>query len=93
MRTVHRDAIVEFNTHVKRITDSVAKMSFGADPNDTKVKEAMGPFRNPKQFELKVLPLLQKGLQAYYDEVDKTTHSIHPFEAKISLMVTYSIEV
>ncbi|GAA5797581.1 hypothetical protein HPULCUR_002969 [Helicostylum pulchrum] len=92
MRTVHRDAIVEFNTHVKRITNSVSHMSFGSEPNNEKVQQAMASFRDPKQFEAKVLPLLKKGLETYYDQVDTTTHSSHPFEAKISIMVTYSLE-
>lgn len=93
MRTVHRDAIVEFNTHVKRITNSISHMSFGLDSNNEKVQQAMASFRDPKQFEAKVLPLLKKGLETYYDQVDTTTRSSHPFEAKISIIVTYSLEV
>lgn len=89
MRTVRRDSIVEFNTHMNRITSSVSQLFSG----DKKVELSMTSFRDIKQFEAKVLPLLKKGLESYYDTVDKTTHSSNPFEAKVSILVTYSHEV
>jgi branched-subunit amino acid aminotransferase/4-amino-4-deoxychorismate lyase len=95
MRTMDRHSIVELTMHMKRMTNSIAHMSLGASSpaEETKIKEAMVSFRDLKQFEPKLLPMLIKGLQTYYDQVDQTTCSDHPFEAKVSLMVTWSHEV
>ncbi|KAI7896027.1 uncharacterized protein EV154DRAFT_493249 [Mucor mucedo] len=88
MRTVHRDSIVEFNTHMSRITNSVSQLF----SKDKKAESVMSPFRDVKQFEAMAVPMLKKGLEAYYNTVDETTHSSHPFEAKVSIVVTYSSE-
>lgn len=85
MRTVHRDSIVEFNTHMIRITNSVSQL-FSQEL-------IMSPFKDVPQFEAKAVPMLKRGLEAYYNTVDDTTHSAHPFEAKVSIVVTYSSEV
>lgn len=89
MRTVRRDSIVEFNTHMNRITNSVSQLF----SNNEREESIMAPFRDTQQFKTKVVPLLRKGLEAYYNTVDETTHSAHPFEAKVSIVVTYSSEV
>lgn len=91
MRTVGRDSIVEWNTHLKRISNSVSKLS--VEGNDDKVKKAMAAFSEVTALETKLIPMLKKGLQTYYDEVDNSTGTDHPFEAKVSLMVTYSNQV
>lgn len=95
MRTVHRDAIVEFNTHMTRMTNSLSMIQFeGKTASQTQAaNDALASLRDPVGFEAKVIPLLRKGLTAYYDQVDATTHTEHPSEAKVSLMATYSFEV
>ncbi|KAF1805920.1 aminotransferase [Mucor lusitanicus] len=94
MRTVHRDAIVEFNTHMTRMTNSLSMIQFeGKTASQTQAaNDALASLRDPVGFEAKVIPLLRKGLTAYYDQVDATTHTEHPSEAKVSLMATYSFE-
>lgn len=91
MRTVGRDSIVEWKTHLQRINNSVSKISF--EGKEEKVKSAMRTFSEFTTLEAKLLPMLKKGLQIYYDEIDDSTGTEHPFEAKVSLMVTYSHEV
>lgn len=94
MRTLDRHSIVELMAHMKRMTNSIAHMSLGAHSpaEQEKIRETMTSFRDLKQFEATLLPMLRKGLEAYYEQVDETTHTEHPFEAKVSLMATYSHE-
>lgn len=91
MRTVGRDSIVEWKTHLQRISNSVSKLS--AEGNEDKVKNAMVAFSEVTALETKLIPMLKKGFQTYYDEVDNSNGTSHPFETKVSLMVTYSNEV
>lgn len=91
MRTVGRNSIVEWKTHVQRINNSVSKISF--EGKEEKVKSVMKAFSEFTTLEAKLIPMLKKGLQIYYDEIDDSTGAEHPFEAKVSLMVTYSHEV
>lgn len=95
MRTVHRDAIVELNTHMKRMTNSISHIAFeGKTALETeKAHDALASFRDPVAFEKKLVPLIKAGLEAYYETVDPTTHTEHPHEAKISLVATYNFEV
>lgn len=90
MRTVGRNSIVEWKTHVQRINNSVSKISF--EGKEEKVKSVMKAFSEFTTLEAKLIPMLKKGLQIYYDEIDDSTGAEHPFEAKVSLMVTYSHE-
>lgn len=93
MRTVGRDSIVEFHMHMQRVTNSVSHIHFKANQTDEKVKNTMASFSDIDQLKAKVLPMLKKGLSTYYEQVDSTTHSTHPAETKVSIMVTYSPKV
>lgn len=90
MRTVGRDSIVEFDTHMQRIVKAVSTIAFKVDDS---TKNIMESFSDIEQLKAKAVPLLKKGLQTYYDQVDTTKHSEHPVETKVSIMVTYSPEV
>ena len=92
MRTVGRDSIVEFRTHLERIAKAASHIHFEGN-NDTKVKSDMACFTQVDTLRAKLVPLLKKGLETYYEKVDETTHTAHPSEAKVSVMVTYSLEV
>ncbi|KAI7906914.1 aminotransferase [Cokeromyces recurvatus] len=94
MRTVHRDAIVELNTHMKRMTKALANIKFeGNTVEEThEASESLASLRDPIQFENKLIPLLRKGLKTFYKQVDPTSNSEHPLEAKVSLMATYSFQ-
>lgn len=95
MRTVQRNAIVALNTHMTRMTNSVSSIHFeGKTELETKqARDSLSSLRDPVLFEKKLIPLLRKGLEAYYEQVDDTTNSEHPSEAKVSLLATYSFEV
>ncbi|KAI9486453.1 MAG: aminotransferase [Benjaminiella poitrasii] len=91
MRTVHRDAIVELNTHMKRMTNSLSNMTFeGKTAQETEqANKALESLRDPLLFESKMIALVRKGLETFYEQVDLTTENEHPSEAKVSLMATY----
>lgn len=94
MRTVNRDSIVEWKTHMARMTNSLSSIQFeGKTASQTQAaNEALKSLRDSVGFESKVIPLLRRGLSEYYEQVDATTHAEHPSEAKVSLMATYSFE-
>ncbi|OBZ89721.1 hypothetical protein A0J61_02237 [Choanephora cucurbitarum] len=87
MRTVGRDAIVEFKLHTQRMINSIAHMKFEGNTTEEteRARVALSAFRDPIQFEQRLRPLLKKGLEAYYERVDETTHTEHPHEAKVSV--------
>lgn len=96
MRTVNRDAIVEFDSHVKRLCTSLSLMKFGGANNETESPKAttlMASFRNIEKLKQKLVPMLAKGLQTFHDEIDPTSSSDHPWETKVSVMIAYSAEV
>ncbi|KAI8989430.1 aminotransferase [Pilobolus umbonatus] len=91
MRTFERDSIVELTLHMKRIIQSLSSMTFphpGEEIESNRVKQALSPLRDYNKLEAILVPLLKKGLSVYYDEVDTECHD----EAKVSVMVTYSLE-
>ncbi|KAL9540656.1 hypothetical protein PS6_010664 [Mucor atramentarius] len=94
MRTVNRDSIVEWKTHMARMTNSLSSIQFeGKTASQTQAaNQALKSLRDSVEFEAKVIPLLMRGLSEYYEQVDATTHAEHPSEAKVSLMATYSFE-
>lgn len=97
MRTVNRNAIVEFDSHIKRLSTSLSLMKFGGkdgcEAESPKATTFMAPFRDMEKLKQKLVPMLQKGLKTFHDEVDPTTNSDHPWETKISVMIAYSVEV
>ncbi|KAI8330720.1 aminotransferase [Chlamydoabsidia padenii] len=88
MRTVEHDSILELNSHMKRITNSLALMTFTdkTDEPDT-VTQQLASFRQLDTFEEKLVPLLRTGLLAFY-KLEKEA-----WEAKVSVMVTYSYQL
>ncbi|KAL1926771.1 hypothetical protein VTP01DRAFT_5417 [Rhizomucor pusillus] len=95
MRTVNRDAIVEFDSHVKRLCTSLSLMKFGGANNETESPKAttlMASFRNIEKLKQKLVPMLAKGLKTFHDEIDPTSSSDHPWETKVSVMIAYSAE-
>jgi hypothetical protein len=94
MRTIHRNAIVELGSHMKRISTSLSLMDLTHPAHPTEqVGEALTSFMNEASLEEKLVPMLRQGLEAYYAQVDPTSNTVHPSEAKVSLVVAYSFEV
>ncbi|KAI8053114.1 aminotransferase [Gilbertella persicaria] len=94
MRTVNRDAIVELKTHMQRMTNSISHIQFKGDTVQAteKAERELAPFKDSVEFEHKLMPLLKNGLEAYYEHIDETTHTEHPYEAKVSIVLTYSFK-
>lgn len=90
MRTVDHNSILELNSHLKRITNSLALMKF-TPPDQTEepdsVNEQMKSFRRLETLEEKLVPLIRAGLLAYYELEPQA------LEAKVSVMVTYCFDV
>lgn len=95
MRTLQRNAIVALDTHMARLVKSISSIHFeGKTEAETRdAHECLSSLRDPVLLEQKIVPLLGKGLKAYYEQVDDTTHSDHPSEAKVSILATYSFKV
>ncbi|ORZ15275.1 aminotransferase [Absidia repens] len=90
MRTVGHGAILELNSHMKRVVNSLSLMKL-CPPDGTIepdiVSQQLASFRNVESFEEKLVPLIRAGLQAYYDQEPQAV------ETKVSLMVTYSYDL
>lgn len=85
MRTLERNAIVEFDAHVKRLTNSLALLKW--DHKDDHINQAMASFKDPIELKGKLVPLLKKGLESFYEQIN-TEH-----ETKVSVMIAYSFQV
>ncbi|KAG1051786.1 hypothetical protein G6F46_004426 [Rhizopus delemar] len=83
MRTLHRNAIVEFDAHIKRLTQSLSLIHWDHD-DTTKVNSALESFKDTTRLKEKLVPLLAKGLASYYD-----TQEDRSSEAKVSIMISY----
>lgn len=88
MRTVNRTAIVELDSHIKRITNSLSLLKFVPDgqqgePED--VTRDMEPYRQVDSLQERLLPLLKAGLTAFKPDGAN--------EIKVVVMVAYSYEV
>ncbi|CDH55854.1 5-phosphate dependent protein [Lichtheimia corymbifera JMRC:FSU:9682] len=87
MRTVNRTAIVELDSHIKRITNSLSLLKFVPDgqqgePED--VTRDMEPYRQVDSLQERLLPLLKAGLTAFKPDGAN--------EIKVVVMVAYSYE-
>ncbi|CAO3612950.1 unnamed protein product [Cunninghamella blakesleeana] len=92
MRTIGKGSIIELNSHMKRIVTSLSLMKFSKVENDNEnesenIRHQMESFRDLDLFEEKLVPMIKKGLEAFY-EYDPTAE-----EAKISVMCTYSFDL
>ncbi|KAI8077757.1 aminotransferase [Halteromyces radiatus] len=90
MRTVGRGSILELNSHMKRIVNSLTLMKFnptGKDGEPDTVSDQLVSFRHIDSLEEKLIPMLRAGLEAYYNHIPEAE------QAKVSLMVTYSFEL
>jgi preprotein translocase subunit Sec61beta len=48
-------------------------------------------FRDEKQFEDRIVPMLRAGLQKYYEEVEEEDGKLH--ETKVSFLCGYNLDV
>lgn len=87
MRTLHRNAIVELDAHIKRLTQSLSLIHWDHD-DTTKVDSALASFKDTTRLKEKLVPLLAKGLASYYD-----TQEDQSSEAKVSVMISYCFKV
>ncbi|CEG75524.1 hypothetical protein RMATCC62417_10551 [Rhizopus microsporus] len=84
MRTLERNAIVEFDAHLRRLTNSLALLKW--DHKDDHINQAMASFKDPIELKGKLVPLLKKGLESFYEQIN-TEH-----ETKVSVMIAYSFQ-
>lgn len=69
-------------------------MSFSKDeitPEAETIVMDLAVFRDEKQFEERVIPMLRAGLQKYYADVEDDQDKTH--ETKVSFLCGYSLEV
>lgn len=85
MRTLERNAIVEFDAHLKRLTNSLALLKW--DHQDDHINQAMASFKDPIELKGKLVPLLKKGLESFYGKINTE------YETKVSVMIAYSFQV
>lgn len=69
-------------------------MSFSKNeeqPEPESVVQDLSVFRDEKQFEDRIVPMLRAGLQKYYEEVEEDDGKIH--ETKVSFLCGYNLDV
>ncbi|KAI7879495.1 D-aminoacid aminotransferase-like PLP-dependent enzyme [Lichtheimia hyalospora FSU 10163] len=87
MRTVERTAIVEFGSHIKRITNSLSLLKFVPDGQQSEPEDVtrdMELFRNADSLQERLVPLLKNGLATFKPDGSN--------EIKVVVMVAYSFE-
>ena len=87
MRTVHKVAVVELESHMKRLTNSLSLMKFvpeGSDSEPQHVSSDLASFRDVSMLEAKLVPLIRTGLSAF----DHTQQ-----ETKVTVIAGYHHEV
>ncbi|GAB5591564.1 hypothetical protein Unana1_06464 [Umbelopsis nana] len=92
-RTIERTNIVELKQHIFRTSNSLRLMSFSKDeitPEAETIVKDLAVFRDEKQFEERVIPMLRAGLQKYYADVEDDQDKTH--ETKVSFLCGYSLE-
>ncbi|KAG2182333.1 hypothetical protein INT43_007263 [Umbelopsis isabellina] len=92
-RTIQRHSIVQLGQHIFRTSNSLRLMTFSEKEDQLEpdyVTKDLSIFRDEKQFEVRLLPLLKAGLQKYYAEVEEDHDKTH--ETKVSFLCGYSFE-
>ncbi|CAO3677382.1 unnamed protein product [Umbelopsis ramanniana] len=92
-RTIGRTSIAELKQHVFRTSNSLRLMSFSKNeeqPEPESVVQDLSVFRDEKQFEDRIVPMLRAGLQKYYEEVEEDDGKIH--ETKVSFLCGYNLD-
>ncbi|KAF7726473.1 hypothetical protein EC973_008708 [Apophysomyces ossiformis] len=93
MRTLGRNAIVQLNSHLKRIHSTLSLMKFTESEDGIEREEVsrkLASFRDEAQLDEKLIPLLRAGLTEYYNKVDQSTDDT--LETKVMVMVAYSFQ-
>jgi hypothetical protein len=93
-RTIGRTSIAELKQHIFRTSNSLRLMSFSKEegqPEPDFVIQDLSMFRDEKQFEDRIIPMLRAGLQKYYAEVEEEDGKIH--ETKVSFLCAYDLQV
>ncbi|KAI8137854.1 aminotransferase [Fennellomyces sp. T-0311] len=86
MRTVQKVAVVELDSHMKRLTNSLSLMKFvpeGAEAEPQHVSSDLASFRNVSALQARLVPLLRTGLSAFEHTEQET---------KVTVIVGYSHE-
>ncbi|KAI9318938.1 aminotransferase [Dichotomocladium elegans] len=87
MRTVERSAVVEFDSHMKRIASSLSLLKFapeGQEEEPDRITRQLAPFRDVASLRERLVPLLKAGLTAFKNEESD--------ETKITVIVAYSFQ-
>ncbi|KAG0175516.1 hypothetical protein DFQ30_006709, partial [Apophysomyces sp. BC1015] len=93
MRTVGRNAIVQLDSHLKRIHNTMSLMRFTRPGEQTETEEVtskLASFRDQVQLDEKLIPLLHAGLTAYYSQIGQTVDPSS--ETKVMVMIAYSFQ-
>jgi len=107
-RTVKRNSIMDLGVHIDRLIRSMQSMKFipkkenpsktGQDNDNEEeslqVAQELIPYRVSDTLKQILLPLLRIGLSRYYEvEESSSRHIKGTGEAKITILVCYSVEV